>query len=87
MSENQPEVHRVSGSQLVEKIKELVHEGNVRRVMVEHEGRVVLELPLTVVGVGVLIAPVLAALGAFAAVATECTIRVEREPGSRPPSA
>jgi len=72
------EEFRVSGAQLVEKVKELIHEGNVRRIQIRHEGRVVLEIPLTVAAVGVLVAPVLAALGAFAALAAECTIVVER---------
>ena len=63
---------------MVEKVKELIHEGNVRRIQIRHEGRVVLEIPLTVAAVGVLVAPVLAALGAFAALAAECTIVVER---------
>lgn len=81
MSEQQQpswEEFKVSGAQLVEKVKELIHEGNVRRIQIRHEGRVVLEIPLTVAAVGVLVAPVLAALGAFAALAAECTIVVER---------
>jgi hypothetical protein len=69
---------KVSGAQLVEKVKELIHEGNVRRIQIRHEGRIVLEIPLTVAAVGVVVAPVLAALGAFAALATECSIIVER---------
>jgi hypothetical protein len=73
------EEFKVSGDQLVRKVKELVHEGNVRRLQVTHEGRVVLELPLTAVAVGVVIAPVLAAVGAFAALATDSTIIVERD--------
>lgn len=73
------EEFRVSGDELLAKVKEIVREGNVRRVQVMHEGKIVLELPLTVVAVGVLIAPVAAALGAFAALATDCTIVVERD--------
>lgn len=73
------EEFKVTGSQLVEKVKELMHEGNVRRIHVRQNDRTVLELPLTVVAVGVLIAPVAAALGAFAALVTECTIAVERD--------
>lgn len=72
------EQYRVSGSQLVDKVKELLHQGNIRRIKITHEGRTVLEIPLTVAAVGVLVAPMLAALGAFAALATECTIEVER---------
>ncbi|MBA7664054.1 hypothetical protein ES703_72104 [subsurface metagenome] len=72
----------VSGSQLVEKIKQLIHEGNVRRVRLLHKERVVLEIPLTigapVAAIGILAAPILAALAAFAALVTECTIEVEK---------
>jgi hypothetical protein len=72
----------VSGSQLVEKVKQLIHEGNIRRVRVLHEGRTVLEIPLSVgapaAAIGIMVAPVLAALGAFAALVTECTIEVEK---------
>ncbi len=72
----------VSGSQLVEKVKQLIHEGNIRKVRLLHEGRTVIEIPLTIgapaVAVGILVAPVLAALGAFAALVTECTIEVEK---------
>jgi phage-related minor tail protein len=72
----------VDGNQIVEKIKELVHQGNIRRVRLIHKGRPLIDIPLTV-GVGVaavtaLAAPVLAALGAIAALVTECTIEVER---------
>ena len=72
----------VSGSQLVEKVKQLIREGNVRRVRLLHEGRTIIEIPLTigapVVAAGILVAPLLAALGAFAALVTECTIEVEK---------
>jgi len=72
----------VSGSQLVDKVKQLIHEGNIRRVRVLHEGRTVLEIPLSIgapaAAIGIMAAPVLAALGAFAALVTECTIEVEK---------
>ncbi|MFC1954962.1 DUF4342 domain-containing protein [Chloroflexota bacterium] len=72
----------VSGSQLVEKVKQIICEGNIRRVRLLHEGRTIIEIPLTigapVAMVGILAAPVLAALGAFAALVTECTIEVEK---------
>ena len=72
----------VSGSQLVEKVKQLIHEGNIRRVRLVHEGRTIIEIPLTIgapaAAAGILVAPVLAALGAFAALVTECTIEVEK---------
>ncbi len=72
----------VSGSQLVDKVKQLIREGNIRRVRLLHEGRTVFEIPLTIgapaAAIGILVAPVLAALGAFAALVTECTIEVEK---------
>jgi len=72
----------VSGSQLVDKVKQLIHEGNIRQVRVLHEGRTVLEIPLSIgapaAAIGIMVAPVLAALGAFAALVTECTIEVEK---------
>jgi hypothetical protein len=70
---------RTSGGQVVEKAKELIHEGNVRHLQIKQVNRVVIDLPLTLVAVGVIIAPVAAALGAFAAVATGCSISVNRE--------
>ena len=76
------ERYTISGSQLVEKIKQLIHEGNIRRVRVLHEGRTVLEIPLSVgapaAAITFMAAPLLAALGAFAALVTECTIEVEK---------
>lgn len=69
---------RVSGSQLVEKVKELIHEGNIRRIVIKQDGRSVIELPLTVAAVGVVLAPVLAAVGAFAALVSNASIVVER---------
>ena len=72
----------VSGGQLVEKVKQLIHEGNIRKVRLLHEGRTVIELPLSIgapaAALGIIAAPVLAAIGAFAAMVTECTIEVER---------
>ena len=80
MTEN--EKFTVSGSQLVEKVKQLIREGNVRKVRLLHEGRTIIEIPLSigapVVAAGILAAPILAALGAFAALVTECTIEVEK---------
>ena len=79
---NNTEKFTVSGSQLVEKIKQLIHEGNIRRVRLLHEDRTVIELPLSIgapaAALGILAAPVLAAIGAFAALVTECTIEVEK---------
>ena len=78
---------KVQGKDLVERVRHLIHEGNVRRIRVIHEGHIVIEIPVTVAAVTVILAPVLAALGALAAVLTECTIEVEREdPGGSTPS-
>ncbi len=72
----------VAGSQLIDKIKQLIHEGNIRKVRLLHDERVVIEIPLSIgapaVAIGILAVPVLAALGAFAALVTECTIEVEK---------
>ncbi len=72
----------VSGSEVVEKIKQLIHEGNIRQVRIIHKGKTILEIPLSVgapaAAAVVLAAPILAALGAFAALVTECTIEVEK---------
>jgi len=70
---------KVSADELVSKIKELVHEGNIRRLKVKQDGKVLMEIPLSVSVVGIVLAPTLAALGALAALVTECTIEVEKE--------
>ena len=78
----------VAGDQLLDRITELVREGNVRHIRIKHEGRVVLEIPVTLAVAGALIAPVLAAVGAFAAAVTHCTVEVTREePEPGPPPA
>jgi hypothetical protein len=63
---------------VVEKLKNVVHEGNVRRVVVRHDGRVVAEFPLTAGVVGAVFAPVVAAVAALVALLKDCTIEVER---------
>jgi len=69
----------VSSDELVKKVKSLLHEGNVRRIIVrDDEGHVLLELPVTAGLVGALLAPWLAAVGAIAALVTRCNISVER---------
>jgi hypothetical protein len=67
-----------TGDQLLKTVKELIEAGNVRRIRIKQKGSIVAEFPLTIGVVGVLIAPVLVAVGALAAVLTECTIDVER---------
>jgi hypothetical protein len=66
---------------VVERVKQLVHEGNVRRVVVKRDGATVAEFPLTAGVLGVVLAPVLAALGALVALLKDCTIEVERGQG------
>ena len=72
----------VSGSELVDKVKQLIHEGNIRRVRLIHNEKTLMEIPLSVgapvAAVGIIAAPVLAAVGAVAALVTECTIEVEK---------
>jgi len=73
------EEYAVSSSNLIDRIGELLHEGNVTRIIVKDEqGKQLLEIPATVGVIGVVIAPWLAALGVIAALATNCTIVVER---------
>jgi len=73
------EEFRVDGEKLIEKIKELIHEGNIRRVIIkDKDGKILMEIPVTFGVVGVLIAPQLAALGAVAALLSEATVVVEK---------
>jgi len=83
MSESYKESFRVAGQQLVEAVKKLVHEGNVRRVIIKHGEHTIAEFPLTVGVIGAVLAPMLAAIAAIAAAVQECTIEVER---NQPPS-
>ena len=77
---NKKEEFKVSGEDITEKIKEIIKEGNARRIIIKNEdGKSVAEFPLTVGAVGALIAPILAAVGAIAALLTKCTIVVEKK--------
>jgi hypothetical protein len=70
---------KVAGDQVLSVVKTVIHEGNVRRLIIRNEkDQVLIELPMTVGVVGVLLAPVAAALGAVAALVTHCTIEIER---------
>jgi len=76
----QNEEFKVSGEELLKKVKELIKEGNVRKVTIkDKDGKVILSFPLTLGVVGAVLAPMLAAVGAVAALVTECTISVERK--------
>ncbi|MGD0781826.1 MAG: DUF4342 domain-containing protein [Candidatus Aminicenantales bacterium] len=73
------EEFKISGNEILGKIKELIHEGNIRRIILKDEsGKTFLEIPLTVGLVGVALAPILAAIGAAAALVTKMTIVVEK---------
>ena len=74
------EEFKVEGEKVVAKIKEIFHEGNIRRVIIkDKEGKTLIEIPMTLGVVGALIAPQLAAIGAIAALLTEATIVVEKQ--------
>jgi hypothetical protein len=73
------ETLRGQGGEVVDEVKRLIHEGNVRRVVVRQKDRVVAEFPLTVGVVGALAAPALAAIGALVALLADCRLDVERE--------
>src|ERR671921_536128 len=70
---------KAEGSSVIDKLKELVHQGNVRRVRVRQGERTIAEFPLTAGVVGAVIAPMLAAIGALVALAKDCTIDIQRE--------
>jgi hypothetical protein len=76
------EKYTVSGEEVLEKVKQLIHEGNIRRVRLIHQGKTIIEIPLSIgapaAAITILAAPLLAAVGAFAALVTECTIEVEK---------
>jgi DNA-binding Lrp family transcriptional regulator len=79
-SKTYKEEFKVSGEDLLKRVKELIAEGNVRRITVKgKDGKTIVEMPLTVGVVGAVLAAPLAAVGAIAALVTECTITVERE--------
>ncbi len=83
------ESFKAESATIAEKIKTLIHEGNVRRVTIDHDGRTIAEFPLTAGVVGAVLAPVVAAIAAVVALFKDCTIRVERATpdaaGSKPP--
>ena len=79
-TQKKSESFTINGEELLKKVKELVREGNIRRItIVDKNGKTLIVIPLTLGVVGALLVPTLAAIGAVAALVTECTIRVERE--------
>jgi hypothetical protein len=74
------ESFKISGENLLKKVKELIAEGNIRKISIhDKDGKEIMNFPLTVGVVGALLAPVLAAIGAVAALIGECTITVEKD--------
>ncbi len=74
------EEFRVNGEELLAKIKQLIREGNVRRIIIkDKDGKTVIEFPMTLGVVGMVLAPTLAAVGAIAALLTEATVVVEKD--------
>ena len=78
------ETLEVEGSQLMDMLKQLIHEGNVRKISVKQQGRTIADFPLTFGVVGAAVAPPLAAIGAIAALVTDCSLEVERTDGPEP---
>jgi hypothetical protein len=80
MEKDVPENFKVTGEELLKKVKDLVHEGNVRKIIIKNEkGETYMEIPLTIGLVGALAAPVLAAVGALAALAGKFTVEIVRQ--------
>lgn len=76
---NRTEEFQINGDEVIAKLKELLHEGNIRRISIKNEeGKTLIDIPLTVSVVGLLLAPQLAAVGAIAALVTKCTLVVEK---------
>jgi hypothetical protein len=86
MAEEIPrERHKVTGEKLLQTVKRLVHEGNIRRIIIKDEkDRTIIEIPLTVGVVGALLLPAMVAIGAIAALAADLTIEVERVAPAEP---
>jgi hypothetical protein len=82
MSQNEKSYHesfKVSGDELLSKVKEIIKEGNARRIIIKNEkDEILMEFPLTIGAIGVVLAPIFAAIGTLAALATHCTIIVEK---------
>ena len=80
---SQRESFQAKGFELVEKVKDLIRQGNITKIRVKTKEDVIIDLPITAGVVGVVLAPYLALLGAVAALATNCTIEIERKPAGR----
>jgi hypothetical protein len=80
------ETVKTEGGNVLDVVRDLIHKGNVRRIVIEHQGRTVAEFPLTAGVVGSLLAPPLAAIGAIYALAKDCSIKVERVESAAKPT-
>ncbi|MDE2213327.1 MAG: DUF4342 domain-containing protein [Patescibacteria group bacterium] len=79
MKDEKVEEFKVSGEDLLKRVKELIKEGNARRIIIKNEkGETLVEIPLTIGAIGAILAPALAAVGAIAALVTKCTIVVQK---------
>jgi hypothetical protein len=82
MTQNEQSKHesfKVSGEEILSKVKEIIKEGNARKIIIKNEkDETIIEFPLTIGAIGVVLAPIFAAVGTLAAVATHCTIIVEK---------
>jgi Domain of unknown function (DUF4342) len=79
VEETRREQHKVTGEKLLQTVKRLVHEGNIRRIIIKDDkDRTIIEVPLTIGVVGALLVPAMVAIGAIAALAADLTIEVER---------
>jgi hypothetical protein len=78
-NQSDKETFRVSGDEILEKVKEIIKEGNARRIIIKNEKEeTIMEFPLTIGAIGVVLAPIFAAVGTLAALVTSCTIEVEK---------
>lgn len=76
------EEHHVSGENLLARVKELIHQGNIRRIIIKNDdGKAILEIPLTIGLVGAMMLPIWVAVGAIAALAADYTLEVEKNEG------
>ncbi len=81
------EEFKVQANELVDKVKELIHEGNIRRIIIKDStGHTFMEIPMSVAAIGVIAAPILAAIGALAGMVANFTVVIERNPQEPPPT-
>lgn len=74
------ETEKLTGQSLIDRVKELIHEGNVRRIIIKNDdGHTIIELPVTIGVIGAIFAPAVAAVGAIAALLTSCTLEIVRD--------